>query len=63
MELIVVEDTERDGELIADLLREAAGLGEGDVMGMARRTLADEAGFAGDEGAMGFAAQTPLARD
>ena len=63
MKFIVVEDTERDGELIADLLRETARLGEGDVMGMARRALADETRFAGNEGAMGFAAQAPLAGD
>ena len=63
MKLIVVGDTERDGELIANLLREASRLGEGDVMGMARRALADETRFAGDEGAMRLAAQAPFARD
>jgi hypothetical protein len=41
----VVKPTERDGKLIADLSAEGARLGKAQVMRIARRAAADEAGL------------------
>jgi hypothetical protein len=41
MEFIVMDRTERDHELVADLDTEAGALGKFDMMGMAGRPLAD----------------------
>jgi hypothetical protein len=45
VQLVVMDGAEGDCELIADLERETARLGEGQVMGMAGHLLADQAGL------------------
>src|SRR5438045_7822517 len=48
--------TQRHGEFIAPWASERSGLGKFQVVGIARRPLADEAGLAGHKSAMGFVA-------
>jgi hypothetical protein len=52
--LLMVDGTERDRELITDLKPKASRLCEADVMGMARRSPADETGLLGHEAQMLF---------
>ena len=63
MNLVVVKNTKRHGELIADLYGEAASLRKGDVMGMAGKLFADEARLACDEGQMDLVPDAPFAGD
>jgi hypothetical protein len=49
MELAVMKPTDRDRVLIADFSAEGSWLGEANVMRLARRPAADDAGLCGDE--------------
>ena len=50
--LLMVNGAERYREFIADLEPKALGLGEADVMGVTRRSPANETGLLGDEAQM-----------
>ena len=52
MVLLMVDGTERYREFVADLEPKALGLGEADVMGVARRSPANETGLLGHEAQM-----------
>ena len=52
MVLLMVDGAERYGEFVADLEPKASGLGEADVMGVARRSPANETGLLGHEAQM-----------
>ena len=52
MVLLMVNGAERYGEFIADLEPKALGLGEADVMGVARRSPANETGLLGHKAQM-----------
>ena len=52
MVLLMVSGAERYREFIADLEPKALGLGEAEVMGVARRPPANETGLPGDEAQM-----------
>ena len=54
---------EGHGELVGDFHREAALLGEGQVMGLGGRPPADEARLRGDELEMRFIAQAAFGAD
>jgi hypothetical protein len=56
MQLLVMGAAQRDGELVADLATQGARLGELQVVGIARRLLADEAGLFADKQQVGLAA-------
>ncbi len=47
VERSVVRSTERHDQLVADLASDRSGLGETHMVGLARRTPADEAGLGG----------------
>ncbi len=52
MKLAVMKPADGDGVLVADFPAEGPGLGEANVMRLARRPAADDAGLRGDEFAM-----------
>ena len=56
MQLMMMVTAERHREFVADLASEGSGLGEFQMMGIARRALADQAGLRGDERQMGLVA-------
>src|SRR3954451_21902156 len=58
MELLMMLSAQWHGEFVADLASERSWLGEFEVVGVARRALADQTGLGGDKGKMSF---VPLA--
>src|SRR4051812_18041516 len=54
MELLMMLSAQWHGEFVADLASERSGLGEFEVVGVARRALADQTRLGCDKGKMGF---------
>jgi hypothetical protein len=60
---IVMDGAQRHGELVTDLDREASGLGEGNVMGMAGQLATDQTRLGAHKRQMSFAAHSSLRPD
>ncbi len=59
VQLAMVQVAERHGELVADFAAQGIGLGEGQMMGMARQAATDQAGLVGHEFQVVQVAQPP----
>src|SRR5450432_2569486 len=57
MQFLMMEPADGNGELVADLASQSAGLGKAQMMGIGGKAATKEAGLAGDELAMLFVAQ------